>query len=134
MNGDGEEANPLPPRLMSTLVNQGLRSRQPLKFGLFCSVTGNGMFSSVPYGPPLKYVPVGQTAASALPYPPLAIGRTRRRKSPSRCAVSHSQRARSANSRFTAPPALTVSAPVRSGSTPIAAVLGFDRSTGLGLK
>jgi len=102
-----------------------------VKFGLFCSVIGTGMLTSTPYteGLDLKYGPVGNTVFAGRPY-----CRIKRRRSPKRCAVSHSQRARSANSKLTAPPAAVAELVSSAASAGTGLVSVSVRLNGLGLK
>src|SRR5258707_6726442 len=107
--------------IFHSALTQGRRSVHCVKFGLFCSSIGIGKLTSVPYTGycTLKYGPVGNTLSVGRKY-----CRISRRRSLRRCAVSHSQRARSLNNRFTAPPPAAALAGLRFGSTPIAGVPG----------
>src|SRR5205807_9556862 len=82
-------------RTKAARSDQASRFRHPRKLGLLRSSNGTGMLTSVPYRPPLKYVPVGNTVSDARPY-----WRASRRRSPIRCPVPNSQNARSRNIRF----------------------------------
>jgi hypothetical protein len=75
----------------------GFRSVHPVKLGLFFSEMGTMMFTSVPrLRLSLWYAPVGHTVSRPRPY-----WRLRRRRSPTRCEVPNSEKARSRNMRST---------------------------------
>src|SRR4029077_9359451 len=121
----------------TTVANRyGLRSKHAEKLGFCFSVIGIGQVTSIPEFAKftLKYGPVGTTAFATRPYPPWATGRTSRRMSPKRWGVSHTHRARSANNRFTAPPAAVMSAVVSAAIGPIGAVVVSAGLNGLGSK
>src|SRR6266550_2502569 len=98
-----------------------------VKLGLFSSSTGTGKLTSLPYVGTwdLKYAPDGNTESAARPY-----CRISRRRSPRRCAVSHSQSARSRNSKPTAPPAAVAESVVSAPSVDVGVKYdgGVDRN------
>jgi hypothetical protein len=56
------------PRVRRVAGGYAFRSMQPANSGLFCSSNGIGKFTSEPYVPPLKKLPVGKTDSVLRPY------------------------------------------------------------------